>query len=332
MYFIVFFILIIMNSGPRTVFAMGEYDGGWVGKETISVPSAGVTESVTTGTILYQTSQDTLALWDDMFGSIELVRSGSQWTLPSPISTSYMGYLVNVSSVIITFPSSTLMTGTISLTADGHAGTGSLSHKKQSCPKIANGQTISGISGAVDSLRCYEITLSSGAKNFSAHTFSGTGDSDLSVYFSRPPFTNYYSDNTGNDDQITVPSPASGKWYIVLYGWEKYADVRLTASYSISITPPPVSDFTANTVEGVKPLTVEFSDKSEGSVTTWAWDFGDGTTSTAQNPSHTYSKSGNYTVTLTVTGPGGTDSETKAGYINVKRTAGLPWLELLLKN
>jgi PKD repeat protein len=64
-------------------------------------------------------------------------------------------------------------------------------------------------------------------------------------------------------------------------------------------------------------LAVNFTDESTGEITDWSWDFGDGGTSTAQNPSHTYNSGGTYTVELTVTGPGGSDTETRTDYITV---------------
>jgi predicted phage baseplate assembly protein len=67
----------------------------------------------------------------------------------------------------------------------------------------------------------------------------------------------------------------------------------------------PSAVFRAKPVSGNPPLTVLFTDFSTGNITGWAWDFGDGTTSTEQNPSHIYRHSGQYTVTLTVTGPEG---------------------------
>ena len=79
----------------------------------------------------------------------------------------------------------------------------------------------------------------------------------------------------------------------------------------------PTADFTADPTSGCAPLTVNFSDASSGEITDWSWDFGDGTTSTEQNPTHTYNNPGNYTVSLTVTGPGGSDTETKTDYITV---------------
>jgi PKD repeat protein len=72
-----------------------------------------------------------------------------------------------------------------------------------------------------------------------------------------------------------------------------------------------VADFYGTPTSGTEPLTVDFTDQSTGSIDTWSWTFGDGGTSSAQNPSHTYTSAGTYTVTLTVTGPGGSDDEVK---------------------
>ena len=55
-------------------------------------------------------------------------------------------------------------------------------------------------------------------------------------------------------------------------------------------------------------------------MNTYLWDFGDGATSTEANPSHTYGAYGSYTVSLTVNGPRGTDSETRTGYIQALET------------
>src|SRR5438552_9174832 len=75
-------------------------------------------------------------------------------------------------------------------------------------------------------------------------------------------------------------------------------------SSPFNITPPPNQSPVAAFTSSCPTLTCSFSDQSsdpDGSVTSWQWTFGDGTTgSTAQNPSHTYSAAGSYTVTLTV--------------------------------
>jgi len=66
--------------------------------------------------------------------------------------------------------------------------------------------------------------------------------------------------------------------------------------------------FSASTLIGTVPVTVNFTDQSEGVIESWLWDFGDGETSFEQNPVHTYEVPGAYHVTLTVTNPHGSDT------------------------
>ncbi len=80
---------------------------------------------------------------------------------------------------------------------------------------------------------------------------------------------------------------------------------------------PPVASFTASSTIGQAPLEVMFTDTSANSPTSWAWNFGDGQTSTVQNPAHTYTDPGTYTVTLTVQNTVGSATETKTNYIAV---------------
>jgi serine protease AprX len=79
----------------------------------------------------------------------------------------------------------------------------------------------------------------------------------------------------------------------------------------------PTADFSGSPTTGCAPLTVNFTDQSSGEITEWSWDFGDGGSSSLQNPSHTYLNAGSYTVSLTVTGPSGSDTNTKPDYISV---------------
>lgn len=69
-----------------------------------------------------------------------------------------------------------------------------------------------------------------------------------------------------------------------------------------------VSGFSANPVNGTVPFTVQFNDTSVGSPINWSWDFGDGNTSSLQNPSHTFSWAQVFNVTLTVSGSSGTSN------------------------
>lgn len=94
----------------------------------------------------------------------------------------------------------------------------------------------------------------------------------------------------------------------------------LKVSCTLTVTPPPsppVANFSGSPRTGDPPLPVNFTDQSTGLVSSWFWDFGDDGTSTLKNPSHTYQNVGSYDVALTVTGPGGSDTETKTDYITV---------------
>jgi|GEM_PF-1985728 len=81
--------------------------------------------------------------------------------------------------------------------------------------------------------------------------------------------------------------------------------------------PRPVAVFSATPTSGTFPLIVSFTDKSTGSPTSWKWTFGDGNTSTVKNPTHKYSKAGNYTVSLKVSNAAGNNTTTKTNYIKV---------------
>lgn len=76
----------------------------------------------------------------------------------------------------------------------------------------------------------------------------------------------------------------------------------------------PLSNFTANVTSGTRPLTVNFTNLSQG-ATSYLWNFGDGNTSTATNPTHNYTTVGSFTVTLTATNDAGNNVNTKTAYI-----------------
>jgi len=99
----------------------------------------------------------------------------------------------------------------------------------------------------------------------------------------------------------------------------------------ITVTSPqaPVADFFSpqvdkarSNLDSVKNETLSFIDNSTGSPISWLWDFGDGTISTAQNPTHVYTNEGGYTVTLTVKNAIGSNSVSKYCYALVRMDDG----------
>jgi len=87
-------------------------------------------------------------------------------------------------------------------------------------------------------------------------------------------------------------------------------------------TSGPTAAFVGSPTSGTAPLTVQFTDQSTGSPASWSWTFGDGGTSSAQNPSHTYTTPGSYSVSLTVSNGDGSDTATRNGYITVNEPGG----------
>jgi PKD repeat protein len=103
--------------------------------------------------------------------------------------------------------------------------------------------------------------------------------------------------------------------------WYGYGLVNAVAAVGSPDEPDPdpvVANFSASPTSGYAPLSVQFTDQSTGTITSWSWDFGDdAATSTEQNPSYTYSSAGNYTVSLTVYDADTQDTEKKVDYITV---------------
>ncbi len=84
--------------------------------------------------------------------------------------------------------------------------------------------------------------------------------------------------------------------------------VSITKSVSIDFLPPPVVNLTASAFDGCEEFIIDFKDVSVNSsdqIGSWFWNFGDGNSSTAANPTHTYQNAGQYNVSLTATTNGG---------------------------
>lgn len=80
----------------------------------------------------------------------------------------------------------------------------------------------------------------------------------------------------------------------------------------------PIADFTAMQSAVNQGENIDFKDRSSYFPENWSWDFGDGSRSTEQNPSHVYSVAGTYTVSLTVSNSKGSNTKTITNYIHVK--------------
>ncbi len=185
--------------------------------------------------------------------------------------------------------------------------------------------TVTGPGGSNTQTRTNYITASAAAP---VAQFTGTptsGTFPLTVVFSNTSTGSItsYAWTFGDGGTSTLASPshiyaAAGTYTVALTVTGPGGSNTQTRTNYISVTPPaPVAQFTGTPVAGKFPLTVNFTSTSTGSITSYAWTFGDGGTSTVANPSHVYAAAGTYTVALTVTGPGGSNTHTRTNYISV---------------
>lgn len=158
--------------------------------------------------------------------------------------------------------------------------------------------------------------------------FSGSptsGCASLNVSFtdqsSGSPTSWTWDFGDGNGSNAQNPShtyTAAGNYTVSLTATNATCSDTLTQTAYVSVSDAPVANFSGSPTSGNNPLLVNFTDSSSGNPTSWTWTFGDGNGSSAQNPSHTYTAAGLYTVSLTVSNACGGDSLTLTDYIMVE--------------
>ncbi len=161
--------------------------------------------------------------------------------------------------------------------------------------------------------------------NFSAIPTSGTAPLNVSFtdYSKGSPTAWKWSFGDGVNSTEQNPTHTyskAGNYTVVLTASNFAGSSKITKPSYIKVKTVirPAANFTSNVTSGFAPLNVAFTDKSTGVPTAWKWSFGDGMNSTEQNPTHKYSKEGNYTVVLTASNSAGSSKTTKPSYIKVK--------------
>jgi len=160
-----------------------------------------------------------------------------------------------------------------------------------------------------------------------------TGEAPLAVSFvdeSTPGNTaiaewywNFGDASTGTAQDPMHTYNSVGQYTVTLRVVDANSESVTTQHRLITVTAPPVKPtaaFSATPTSGVSPLAVQFTDESlagDRAITTWRWDFGDGTRSTLRNPTHTYDDLGSYEVTLTVSNSAGESTTVQTDLITV---------------
>lgn len=159
-----------------------------------------------------------------------------------------------------------------------------------------------------------DLTVPPPVAGFSADTTSGiyplevsfTNQSAGDVFAYLWDFGDFQT-STDENATHTFQSPGFYSIRLIVEG-AGGSDTSMVENMIHVLERPPVAKFSALPKQGPYPLTVQFTDSSQGVVLSWFWDFGDSTQSTIQHPEHVYSEAGAYDVFLKVSGPGGRDS------------------------
>jgi PKD repeat protein/glucose/arabinose dehydrogenase len=122
----------------------------------------------------------------------------------------------------------------------------------------------------------------------------------------------------GKGSVVALAAGPDGLYFSDLYKDADYTSPIDRGANILRVRFVGAADFTASVIIGAAPLSVTFTDTSTApSPTSRLWDFGDGTSSTATNPTHVYTEDGRYTVRLTVSGAAGIAVQQKTDYIKV---------------
>lgn len=157
----------------------------------------------------------------------------------------------------------------------------------------------------------------SNGKRISEVSFDATGN----LQGAPVPLIEY--GGTGRATAVGLAAGPDGLYFTDLYKDHDAATPVDVGANVLRISFLGRADFTSDAVFGTAPLTVRFFDASlVPNASAWAWDFGDGATSSEQNPTHTYDADGVYDVTLSVTGSNGVRTARKAGHVCVGTACG----------
>jgi PKD repeat protein len=117
-----------------------------------------------------------------------------------------------------------------------------------------------------------------------------------------------WSWNFGDGGTSTMQNPSHVYTLPGTYTIQLTANGQSFAAHSVSVSSGIAADFSYTPANPTTQQNISFSDRSSGNVASWLWNFGDGTSSNAQNPVKRYTSAGNYPVTLTVSTPAGLTS------------------------
>ena len=195
---------------------------------------------------------------------------------------------------------------------------------KFSLPLVANGKVFV---SSVRQLTAYGLlptgTVAPPSASFTATPTNGVAPLNVTFTDTSTGSPTSWSWTFGDTGTSTLQSPSNtytttGTYTVRLIASNAGGSSTNTKVDLISVlASAPVASFTATPTNGAAPLNVSFTDSSSGSITGWAWEFGDGNISVSQSPTNAYANPGSFTVQEIVSGPGGSSTSTEVNLIGV---------------
>jgi hypothetical protein len=277
-----------------------------------ALPARAIQAPYTPGDLLigFTTESGSDEIYD--LGQESSLTNGKSWNLAS-LLTSYGNYSTVNWGVIgngtnagtVRTAWTTTATGIVPNTIQGSGAFGKLNTVATTLGQKAPGS-------AITAGQSY-APLASSETSWNTETLTGTLASDYNNAYESP---NVLGVTSADFSQVNDDGSAP----ILLGNFTLAANGVVTFNTVSSSPTPPVAGFSGSPTVGFAPLAVVFTDASTGSITNWLWSFGDGqsvTNTSNASVNHTYTAPGNYTVTLTVTGAGGSNADAMTAYVIV---------------
>lgn len=240
------YFVIIFISISASLYAQ-DLSGIWIG--TLSIDFIGQETEVEFIDLFYQEG-DTLFMFDsslceDEPTSFILEKNNlNTYSLKNSFSCNIFGLELIFNNITFSFSDNSL-SGSGSGSAEGYNYTFRMRGHKQPI-NILEVNESKMISGAEDSIVVYSIDVPPNAVSLTVSTGGGWGDCDLDLFYGKPPFYHDFSDDESTSELITFNHPASGIWYLVVWGFEDYEGVSLRVDIEEGASTKPVVKLNTN--------------------------------------------------------------------------------------
>jgi PKD repeat protein len=156
---------------------------------------------------------------------------------------------------------------------------------------LTSGVPVTGLSSNIGGKLPFTLEVPADATSLHFSTTGNNGDADLYVKFGAPATLDDFDCVSGSATAVEdcdIPNPQAGTWHAMVYAYSSLTNITLTGTHNGTVAnQAPMANF-SSTSNGLTASFTDASTDSDGSIASRSWNFGDGSSSTSTNPSHTY--------------------------------------------